>query len=516
MSYLIGIDVGTGELKTVLFDEQGKTVVTATQGYPLSIPQPSWAEQDPDHWWKATLSTIQEILQKSKVNPKEIKGIGLSGQMHGSVFLDKHGKVIRPCILWCDGRTESQCAYITRKVGKAKLHKYTSNRMLTGFTAPKLVWLQQNEPANFEKVHVLLLPKDYIRYKLTGEFACDISDAAGSLLFNVKNGKWSKEVLSALNISDSWLPPVFGSSEVCGRITSEVSRQTGLKTGTPVVAGGADNTCGAIGTGVVKEGRVLSSIGTSGVIFAPTRQIKVDPKERVHTFNHSVPNQWYLMGCMLSAGLSLRWFRDTFGQEEKSQVSSLRSKVDPYQLLIEEAGQVAPGSEGLIFLPYLMGERSPHGDVNARGVFFGMSLRHAKPHFIRAILEGVTFGMRDSLEIISGLKIPVQEIRATGGGARSGFWCQLQANIYGREVVTVNSTEGPALGAAILAGVGTGIYSSISEACDRVVKVVHRYEPDNVIHQQYNAHYQLFHSLYPLLKKSFLQNNRLTLSRFQV
>lgn len=504
MAYLLGIDIGTSGVKTVLFDENGRTVASAIRDYPLMTPQPGWAEQNPEEWWRGTIDSIRAVLSKSKVNAREIKGIGLSGQMHGSVFLDKAGKVIRPCILWCDGRTEKQCEYITQKVGKEKLHRYTSNRALAGFTAPKVVWLQQKELKNFKKVHTLLLPKDYIRYKLTGELACEVSDAAGTLLFNVKKGIWSKEVLKALQIPESWLPKVYQSTDVCGEITKEVSRVTGLAEGTPVVGGGADNTCGAIGTGVVKEGRVLSSIGTSGVIFAPTTKVKVDPKERVHTFNHSVPGQWYLMGCMLSAGLSLRWFRDTLGREEIQQAKN--QGVDPYQILINKAEEAPKGSEGLIFLPYLMGERSPHGDANARGVYFGLSLRHQKSHLIRALLEGVTFGMRDSLEIISGLKIPIREIRATGGGAVSPFWCQLQADIYGREVVAINSTEGPALGAAILAGVGTGVYKSIQEACERVVKIIDRYEPDMIIHKRHNENYQIFRSLYPLLKKTFTEN----------
>jgi xylulokinase len=501
MEYLVGIDVGTSGTKTVLFDTEGKKIAGKMIEYPLHAPHPAWAEQDPKDWWEACKKSLRYVT--SKVDTSKIRGVSLSGQMHGSVFLDRNNQVIRNCILWCDGRTHKECDEIYRRVGRAKFHRWTANPALTGFTAPKVLWLRNNEPANFRRLETLVLPKDYIRYLLTGEICMEVSDAAGTVLFDVAKREWCAPLMKALDLDMSILPPVLESQEVAGTVTKEAARATGLKEGTPVIAGGADNTCGAIGTGVVKEGRVLCSLGTSGIIFAPSGTMRRDPSLGLHSFCHSVPNVWYLMGCMLSAGMSLRWFRDRMAGEETAQAQ--RRKTDVYDILMEKAQTAPLGSEGLIFLPYLMGERSPHGNPHAKGVFFGLTFRHGKEHIIRAIIEGVTFGLLDSLEICRDLKVKIGEIRATGGGARSKFWLQTLADVFGKEVVTVNTEEGPALGAALLAGVGAGVYPSVIEATDQVVKVTGSFKPDRKRHSAYREQYELFHSLYPLLKDSFAE-----------
>ncbi len=500
MAYIIGIDVGTSGTKTAIFNEKGEAVASTTVEYPLLTPHPGWTEQNPEDWWQATVDSLRKCLSTVKIDKGAIKGIGLSGQMHGSVFLDKDRNVVRPAILWNDSRTAEECAEITRKVGEKRLHELTCNPALTGFTAPKAVWLKNKEPENFKKTATLLLPKDHVRYRLTGELAAEVSDGAGSLLFNVPKRTWCPEVLEALGIPESWMPPMYESTDVIGRITQKVADETGLAAGTPVVGGGADNTCGATGTGVVVEGRVLSSLGTSGVVFAPCNQVRVDPKGRVHTFCHSVPNQWYLMGVVLSAGMSLRWYRDVVAGDERRIAAS--EGVDPYDVLTRLADQAPVGAEGLIFLPYLTGERTPHKDPHARGGFIGLTIRHRREHLIRALLEGVTFAMRDSLEIVREQHVAVDEIRATGGGAKSAFWRQLQADIYGTEICIINSQEGPALGAAIMAGVGAGVWNSIPEACDAMIKVVSRTAPNEERRKQYEDYYQVYHSLYPQIQQS--------------
>jgi len=504
MSYLLGIDIGTTGAKALLLRENGETVAQFTAEWPLSTPHPNWAEQNPQDWWNGTVKSIKEVLRLANLKDVgEIKGIGLSGQMHSSVFLDKDNEVLRPAILWCDTRTAPQCKWITEKVGLENLRAWVYNPALEGFTAPKIIWVRDNEPQVYEKVKRVLLPKDYIRFLMTGEQAMEVSDAAGTLMFDVKNRRWSDEFLQATGIPKDFLPPVYESIDVCGRITEQVAELTGLKEGTPVVGGGADNTCGATGTGIVKEGRVLASLGTSGVVFAHTDDVKVDPKMRVHTFCHSVPHKWYLMGVMLSAGGAFRWYRDTFADVEKQEARS--QNRDVYELLTAQAETVPLGSEGLFFLPYLMGERTPHQSADARAGFIGLTARHTKSHCVRAILEGITYGMRDSLEIIRNLGLNIQEIRLTGGGGKSKFWKQLQADIYGAEVVTVNNTEGPAFGAAIMAGVGAGIYRDIVEATEQLVKVVEHTQPREEEMKRYEEHYQLFTELYPALKNSYVR-----------
>ena len=498
MAFLLGIDVGTSGTKTVLFDEAGKALASATVEYPLLTPNPGWTEQDPDDWWNATVSTIKDVLGQSQVDASEIKGIGLSGQMHGSVFMDENNKVIRPAILWNDSRTADACDEITQTIGADKLIELASNPALTGFTAPKAVWMKNNEPDNFKRTRTLFLPKDYVRFRLTGEIAMEVSDGSGTLLCNVKDRSWSNEILDALGIPREWMPKLYESTDICGTITGEIAALTGLKEGTPVVGGGADNACGATGTGVVVEGRVLSSLGTSGVILAPSSRPDTDPQGRAHTFCHSAANMWYLMGVVLSAGMSLRWYRDVIADSERAQ--GQKEGRDPYDVLTDLANEAPVGSEGLIFLPYLTGERTPLKDPYARGGFIGMTIRHQRSHLIRSVLEGITFAMRDSIEIFRSLGVEIKEIRATGGGAKSPFWKQLQADIYGCEIATIGSDQGPAFGAAIMAGVGSSVYNSIPEACDAIIEVVERTEPNAARAKEYDDYYEVYHSLYPGIK----------------
>jgi len=501
MAYLMGIDVGTTGTKTILMQETGKITSSNAQEYPLHTPKPNWAEQNPEDWWKATVKSINKALSDSKIKAEDVKGIGLSGQMHGSVFLGRDHKVLRPCILWCDQRTAKECEYITEKIGKDRLIHLACNPALTGFTAGKVIWVRNNEPEVYQKTFKILLPKDYIRFRLTGSFATEVSDASGTLFLDVKKRRWSDEILGELDVDRDLMPECFESPVVSGKITREVSRLTGLKVGTPVVGGGGDNAAAAVGSGIVREGMVSSSIGTSGVVFAFSEKVKVDPSARVHTFCHAVPSKWHVMGVMLSAGGSLRWFRDNLGAEEVKEAR--KRNLDPYEVLVEEASTVEPGCEGLIFLPYLAGERTPHADPNAKGVFFGLTLRHQKAHLIRSILEGVTFGLRDSLEIIRDMGISVKEVRALGGGARSSLWRQMQADIMNLEMATLNITEGAALGAAILAGVGTGVYGSVEEACDSLILTTSRTKPIRQNVKVYHEYYQIYRSLYPALTQNF-------------
>lgn len=501
MKYLIGVDVGTSGIKTIIIDEQGHLIASAFEDIPMFTPHPNWAEQDPADWWRATVNTIHTALSSADINGDEVAGIGLAGQMHSSVMLDANNEVLRPSILWCDTRTSAQCRWITETVGEENLVKWVSNPALEGFTAPKIIWVRDNEPEIYEKIKRVVLPKDYIRFKLTGEFAMEVSDAAGTLLFDVQHRKWSEEMMNALGLPSDIMPPVFESTEVCGAVTNEVATVTGLKAGTPVVGGGADNTCGAVGTGIVRPGRALASLGTSGVVFAHMEDVQVDPELRVHSFCHSIPEKWYLMGVVLFAGGALQWLRNTIGDVEMSAARML--DTDPYELMTRQAERAPVGSEGLLFLPYLMGERTPHKDADAKGAYIGLSGRHGRPHLIRSVIEGITFAMRDSIEIMRSLGLSLSEIRATGGGARSTFWRQIQADVYGAEVVTINVDEGPAFGATMLAAVGTGVFSHVEEATDALVKIVTRTEPDKDSAVRYEDYYQAFRSMYPALKPGF-------------
>jgi len=501
MSFFLGIDIGTSGTKTILCDHKGAILASVTEEYPLSQPKPGWSEQDPSHWWRAAADTIRAVVRKAGVKPAEVAGIGLSGQMHGAVLLDKADQVLRPAILWNDQRTGAECAEITQTIGAQRLLDLTCNPALTGFTAPKILWVRKNEPDIYEKTVKVLLPKDYIRFRLTGTFATEVSDASGTLLFDVKNRTWSKTVLDELQIDASLMPECYESQEISGRVSSGVAAELGIPEGTPVVGGGGDQAAIAVGNGIVKTGVISATLGTSGVVFAFCDTVQTDPAGRVHTFCHAVPGKWHVMGVMLSAGGSFQWFRNNLGEPERAIAKS--QGVDPYTVLCREAETAVPGCEGLYFLPYLTGERTPHVNPNAKGGWIGLTARHTKADLIRSTLEGITYGMKDSLEIIKEMNVPVNEIRVSGGGAHSSFWRQLQADIYGQDVVTVSASEGGALGVALLAAVGTGEYSSIEEACDAVIKISDRTKAQPKAVELYKKHYPLYGELYRHLKDDF-------------
>ena len=499
MAYLMGIDVGTTGSKTLLISESGDVIASAMVEYPMYTPHPLWAEQDPADWWRATVESIQKVL--AGADASEVKGLGLTGQMHGLVLLDKSGSVLRPCIMWNDQRTGPQCSAITEKLGFDRLIEWTANPVLPGFTAPKIVWVRENEPQVYARAARVLLPKDFIRYRLTGEFATDKAGASGTSLFNVVKRTWSHQMVEALDIPVEWLSSPYEGPEVTGAVTSQVAELTGLPEGLPVIAGGGDQAAQAVGTGIVRQGLVSATLGTSGVVFAHTDEAQVDPRGRLHSFCHAVPGKWHVMGVMLSAGGSFRWFRDTLGRLEKA-AAGLTGR-DPYEYLTAEAARAPVGSEGLIFLPYLTGERTPYPDPNARGAFSGLTVRHDKPHLVRAVLEGVAYGLRDSLELVRDFGLEIEQVRASGGGARSKVWRQILANVFATELVTINVTEGAAYGAALLAGVGVGVYSTVEEACEATIRVVTSTEPKSEDVDLYDAYYPVYRSLYGALKPSF-------------
>ncbi len=484
MSVLVGLDVGTGGARAVAVDESGGVVAEASSGYPLHSPRPGWTEQDPADWWEGA----KEALGRVAAEVGEVAGIGLTGQMHGSVFLDSSDEVIRPALLWNDQRTGPQCDRITRAVGEERLISIAGNPALTGFQAPKVVWLRDEEPENFGRVARVLLPKDYVRLRLTGEYATDASDAAGTLLLDVRKREWSGEILDALEIPYEWMPRVHEGPESTGALREGVAAEIGLPSGIPVAAGGGDNAAAAVGTGIVGPGLVSSSVGTSGVLFAHTREFNPDPSGRLHAFCHAVPGAYHLMGVTLSAGGSLSWWRETVGGD--------------YDELVEAASEVSPGSEGLIFLPYLSGERTPHLDPDARGAFFGLTARHGAAHMTRAVMEGVVFSLRDALEIMRELGVPVEDVRATGGGARSALWRGLQADVYGTPVRRTVADEGPAYGAALLAGLASGTYADVDEASSVVELREEVTEPDPERSKTYAEYYEVYRSLYPAARSA--------------
>lgn len=477
---LLGLDVGTSGARAVAVDESGNVVAEASSEYPLSSPRPGWSEQDPHDWWRGAKEALGRVA--SEVGAAEVAGLGLTGQMHGSVFLDESDEVVRPALLWNDQRTGRQCEEITERVGAERLISIAGNPALTGFQAPKVLWLRECEPENYERVRSVLLPKDYVRLLLTGEKATDASDAAGTLFLDVGARDWSGEILDALEVPASWLPRVHEGPEETGGLRREVSEELGLPAGLPVAAGGGDNAAAAVGTGIVREGLVSSSVGTSGVLFAHTSGFEPDPSGRVHAFCHAVPDAYHLMGVTLSAGGSLSWWRGTTGKG--------------YDELVAAASEVPPGAEGLLFLPYLTGERTPHLDPEARGAFVGLTSRHGLEHMTRAVMEGVVFSLRDAMEIMRGLGVPVGQVRATGGGARSALWRQLQADVYGEPIRRTTADEGPAYGAALLGGVAAGVYADVGEASSVLGLREETTEPDEERVKVYEELYGVYRSLY--------------------
>lgn len=498
MTYLLGIDIGTGGTKTVLFTDTGKIVNSATVEYPLYQPQNGWAEQMPKDWWNAVVATIRQVLSNGEIDSSDIKGIGLSGQMHGLVMLDDDEQVLRPSIIWCDQRTARECEEITARVGAERLVEITGNPALTGFTASKILWVRNNEPEIYKKCRHILLPKDYIRFKLTGDFATEVSDASGMQLLNLKNRSWSEEILDKLEIPSSWLGRVYESPEITGYITNKIAKATGLAKGTPVVGGAGDNAAAAVGTGVVTDGKAFTTIGTSGVVYAHTNRMMADQKGRVHTFCCAVPGAWHIMGVTQAAGLSLKWFRDNFCKEEIDLAK--QKNINPYIIMTEEAESIPLGAENLYYLPYLMGERTPHLDPDCRGAFIGLSAIHTRSHLIRAVMEGVGYSLKDCQEILTDMGAAVDDMTVTGGGGRSRLWRQMLADLYECPVKTIISQEGPALGAAILAAVGAGIYPSVKVACDTIIKIDETQKPIKENSSRYLEKHKVFQGLYNQLR----------------
>jgi len=502
MGIFLGIDIGTSGTKTLAIDEEGTILASAMETYPCYVPKPLWSEQEPDDWWRATVVSVRAVMAKARLKPADVKAIGLSGQMHGSVFLDKSDKVIRRAILWNDQRTSAECEEIEQRVGgRANLIKLVANPALTGFTAPKILWLRNHEPRHFAKTCKVLLPKDEIRRRLTGEYATEVSDASGMLLLDVAKRTWSKKLLAALELDIDLFGKCYESEEVTGKLTPDAAEQLGLTTSCVVVGGAGDCAAGAVGNGIVSRGVLSTSIGTSGVMFIHSDEVKIDPLGRVHTFCHAVRGKWHMMGVNLSAGGSLQWFRNVLCKADVE--AAKRARTDIYDLLAEEAGTVRPGSEGLFFLPYLSGERTPHADPDARGCFVGLTLAHTRGHLLRAIMEGVTYSMRESLDIFEKLGVPVRQIRASGGGSRSPLWRQIQADVFGRKVVTINSEEGAAYGVALLAAVGAGAFKNIEEACSATIRVVQETPTNRAAKQHYNQAFPIYQQLYQSLKEDF-------------
>lgn len=507
MKYLLGIDLGTSGTRSVLFNPDGQVICAKSAEYPLDQPQNGWAEQDPQDWWEAAIATISYVVKESGVDPRDIVSLGISGQMHGLVMLDEQGEVLRPSIIWADQRTGEECADITRLVGAERLIEITANPALTGFTASKIMWVKKHQPEIYKKTRHILLPKDYLRYKLTGDFATEVSDASGMQLLDVPKRNWSQEVLDKLGIDKDLLAKVYESPEVTGHISENASRLTGLSQNTLVVGGAGDNAAAAVGTGTVRDGRAFTTIGTSGVVFAHSSKLAIDPKGRVHTFCCAVPGAWHVMGVLQSAGLSKRWLRDTCCEKEIMEAEKIGE--DPYVLLDKLAETSPPGANRLIYLPYLMGERTPHLDPDCRGVFFGLSAMHKKADLIRAVMEGVSYGLKDSLDILEEMGVVPEGMLLTGGGAKSFFWRQLLPDILDTPVTTINSAEGPALGVAILAGVGAGVYQSVESACDKLVQPALSFKKDEERVKLYRKYHKLYQSLYPALQQSFKDLSKL-------
>jgi xylulokinase len=502
MSIFLGIDIGTSGTKTLAINAKGKILAEATSLYPSYHPKPLWSEQEPEDWWQATVKTVRAVIKQAKLKPADVKSIGLSGQMHGSVFLDKQNRVIRRALLWNDQRTAAECVELERRAGgRAELIRMVANPALTGFTAPKILWLRNHEPRSFAKTVKVLLPKDDVRRRMTGEFATDVSDASGMLLLDVAKRDWSTELLGKLELDRSLFGKCYESEDVTGNLTKEAAKELGLSTECVVVGGAGDCAAGAVGNGIVSRGTLSTSIGTSGIMFVHSDSVEVDPAGRLHTFCHAVRGKWHMMGVSLSGGGCLQWFRNQLCQAEIA--AAKRSKVDPYTTITAEAGKIQPGSEGLFFLPYLSGERTPHADPDARACFVGLTLAHTRGHMVRAIMEGVSYAMRDSLAIIQELNVPVRQIRASGGGSKSPLWRQIQADVFGQKVATINAEEGPAYGVALLAAVGAGAFKNVEEACAATIRVVKETPPNKAAKKHHDAAFPIYQDLYRSLKQDF-------------
>jgi len=492
---VLGIDVGTGGTRALIVSNNGRIVASATEEHePFASPQIGWAEQNPEDWWRACGVAVRKALANGGLGGIDISCVGFSGQMHGAVMLDESDGIVRPALIWCDVRTEKQCKQLTEKIGSEQLIRLTCNPALPNFTLTKFLWVRENEPKRWKRVHSVMLPKDYVRFRLTGDRATDMADASGTLLLDVVGRRWSTEVLQAVGMEQSLLPQLYESPEICGQISATGAEATGLRQGTPVVAGAGDQAAGAVGMGVVTPGAVSATIGTSGVVFAATDRPSLDPRGRLHTFCHAVPGRWHVMGVTQAAGLSLRWFRDHFGGG-----TNTNDGRDLYERLIAEAAQVPSGADGLLWAPYLMGERTPHLDPNARAALIGLTAFHTQGHVVRAILEGVAFSLRDSFSLFSEMGVPVRNIRLGGGGARSPLWRQIQADAYGHEVEILEAEEGAAYGAAILAGVGAGIWNSVDTACSKVVRIAQRVSPQPGVVERMNESYERYRRMYPAI-----------------
>ncbi|HEY6222400.1 MAG TPA: xylulokinase [Gemmatimonadales bacterium] len=489
----LGLDVGTSSVKAILVQREGTVLAAASAPLSLETPRPGWAEQDPEAWWQASRSAIREVLTRQGTAAAHIAALGISGQMHSSVFLDGAGEVIRPALLWCDGRTTPECREIVERAGgEHRLRDWVCNAALEGFTLPKVLWLRNHEPAAFARLTTVLLAKDFVRLRLTGSVSTEPSDASGTLMFDPAGVRWSRDMMDAVDLPPVLLPDVGASSAVHGKVTAAAAQLTGLASGTPVVGGGADNACGAAGVGAVVPGAAVASWGTSGTVLAPTAEPRVDPAMRAHTFCHVAPGLWYVMGVVLSAGGAFAWYRD--------QVARDRADGDRRDsLLVEEAAAVSPGAEGITFLPYLQGERTPYRDASLRAAFLGLSLAHTRAHMTRAVLEGVCFALRDSLTILQDLGMGPRSLLLTGGGSRSAFIRRLQADIFGLPVTTVNREEGPAYGAALLAAVGVGAFPDLPTAAERTLVRAPVMAPDTTAHEEYDRLYERFRKCYPSL-----------------
>jgi xylulokinase len=502
MAVYLGIDIGTSGTKTLAIDERGKILADATELYPSYHPKPLWSEQDPDDWWQATVKTVRATVKKAKFKAADVRAIGLSGQMHGSVFLDKQNRVIRRALLWNDQRTAGECDEIERRAGgRRQLIKMVANPALTGFTAPKILWLRNHEPKNFDKTVKVLLPKDDVRRRMTGDYATDVSDASGMLLLDVARRDWSKPLLSKLELDLDLFGRCYESEDVTGKLTRQAASDLGLTTECVVMGGAGDQAAGALGNGIVNTGVLSTSIGTSGIMFVHSDEVQFDPEGRLHTFCHAVRGKWHLMGVSLSGGGSLQWFRNTLCQAEVE--AAKKQKTSAYEMITTEAAEIPPGSEGLFFLPYLSGERTPHADPDARACFIGLTLKHGRGHMVRAIMEGVAYAMRDSLAIIRELGVPVKQIRASGGGSKSRLWKQIQADVFGQKVVTINAEEGPAYGVALLAAVGGGAFKNVEEACKATIRVVKETPTQKQAVSHYDRGFPIYQQLYHSLKNDF-------------